>query len=74
MSKTYMYYSDLEVTYKDGSTGAKRFEGLTMQSTQDQADEKLREIIATSKFAKQTDADNTFQIVKHKVISGKIDV
>lgn len=74
MSKTYMYYADLEVTYKDGSTGAKRFEAVTMESAQKQADEKLREVIATSKFAKQTDADNTFQVVKHKVVSGKIDV
>jgi hypothetical protein len=47
---------------------------LTMKSTQDQADKKLREVIATSKFAKQTDADDTFQVVKHKVVSGKIDV
>jgi hypothetical protein len=69
-----MYYADLEVTYKDGSTGAKRFEAVSMKSAQKQADEKLREVIATSKFAKQTDADNTFQVVKHKVVSGKIDV
>jgi hypothetical protein len=69
-----MYYADLEVTYKDGSIGAKRFEAITMESAQKQADEKLREVIATSKFAKQTDADDTFQVVKHKVVSGRIDV
>ena len=74
MSKTYMYYADLEVTYADGATGAKRFEGLTLAGVQHQADKKLTQLIATAKFAKQMDADKTFQVVKHKVVSGKIDV
>ena len=74
MSKTYMYYADLEVRYADGATGAKRFEAVTMEAAQKQADNKLREMIVTSKFAKQMDADKTFQIVGHKIASGKIDV
>ena len=71
---TPMNYADLEVRYADGSFGAKRFEALTMAAAQKQADDKLRELIATAKFAKQMDADKTFQVVKHKISAGKIDV
>ena len=71
---THMYYADLEVTYADGSFGAKRFEALTMAAAQKQADDKLRELIATAKFAKQMDADKTFQVVKHKVSAGQLNV
>jgi hypothetical protein len=71
---THIYYADLEVTYGDGATGAKRFEGLTLAGVQRQADKKLAEMIATSKFAKQMDADKTFQIASHKISSGKMDV
>lgn len=71
---THMYYADLEVHYADGSSGAKRFEALTMAAAQKQADIKLKEMIATSKVAKQWDADTTFHLVSHKIKSGKIDV
>ena len=71
---THMYYADLEVTYADGATGAKRFESVTLASAQKQADNKLKEMIATSKFAKQMDSDKTFQIKSHKIKSGKINV
>lgn len=71
---SFMYYADLEVNYADGSFGAKRFQGVSMENAQKQADKKLKEIIATSKFAKQMDADKTFEIVSHKIKSGKIDV
>jgi hypothetical protein len=70
----HMYYADLEVTYADGATGAKRFEGLTLDGVQKQADKKLKEMIATSKFSKQMDADKTFQVASHKIKSGKLDV
>ena len=71
---THIYYADLEVTYGDGATGAKRFEGLTLAGVQKQADKKLAEMIATSKTAKQWDADTTFHLVSHKIKSGKLDV
>jgi len=71
---THMYYADLEVRYADGSFGAKRFEALTMAAAQKQADDKLKELIATSKFAKQMDADKTFHVVSHKIKAGQIDV
>lgn len=70
----YTYYADLEVTYKDGTTGAKRFGALSLGAAQRKADKKLKELIATSKFAKQTDADDTFQVVKHRISSGKVHV
>ena len=35
---TFMYVSDLEVRYADGSIGAKRFEGLTMDAAKKKAD------------------------------------
>lgn len=69
---THMYYADLEITYEDGSKGAKRFDGLSLESVQKQADKKLRECIATAKFAKETDADKTFQIKSHKISAGKL--
>ena len=71
---THMYYADLEVTYADGATGAARYESVTMAAAQKQADKKLKEMIATSKFAKQMDSDKTFQIKSHKIKSGKINV
>ena len=71
---THMYYADLEVTYADGATGAARYESVTMAAAQKQADKKLKEMIATSKFANQMDSDKTFQIKSHKIKSGKIDV
>jgi hypothetical protein len=46
-----MYYADLEVRYGDGSTGAKRFEGVSLDIVQNQAISKVRELVATSKFA-----------------------
>lgn len=71
---THMYYADLEVRYADGSFGAKRFEALTMAAAQKQADDKLKELIATAKFAKQMDADKTFQVTGHTIKAGKLDV
>jgi hypothetical protein len=71
---THMYYADLEVIYEDGSTGAKRFESVTLASAQKQADNKLKEMIDTSKFVNQWDGDTTFQIKSHKISSGKINV
>ena len=71
---SFMYYADLEVNYADGSFGAKRFQGVSMENVHKQADDKLREMIATSKFAKQMDADKAFEIVSHKVTAGQIDV
>ena len=71
---THMYYADLEVTYADGATGAKRFESVTLASAQKQADNKLKEMLETSKFVNQWDGDTTFQIKSHKIKSGKIDV
>ena len=71
---THMYYADLEVTYEDGSTGAARYEAVTLAAAQKQADDKLKEMIATSKIAKQWDADTTFHLVSHKIKSGKVDV
>lgn len=71
---SFMYYADLEVRYSDGSTGAKRFEAITMESAQKMADDKLREVIETSKFAKRMDADKTFQVTGHRISAGKINV
>ena len=70
----HMYYADLEVTYADGATGAKRFEGLTLAGVQRQAEKKLTQLIATAKFAKQMDADKTFQVASHKIKSGRLVV
>lgn len=70
----FMYYADLEVNYADGSFGAKRFQGWSMENAQKQADDKLREMISTSKFAKQMDADKAFEVVSHKITAGRIDV
>lgn len=69
---THMYYADLEITYEDDSKGAKRFEALSLGAAQRKAEKKLKEVIATSKFAKQTDGDNTFQIKSHKISAGKL--
>ena len=71
---TFTYYADLEVTYADGSIGAKRFEALSMGAAQRKADAKLKEVIETSKLIKKHQGDKTFQVVKHKISSGKIDV
>jgi len=71
---THMYYADLEVRYGDGSTGAKRFEGVSLDIVQNQAISKVRELVATSKFAKQMDADKTFEVTGHRISSGKVDV
>jgi len=67
-----MFYTDLEVYYKDGSKGAKRFEGMCKLVTLDQANVKLMEMINTSKFAKKTGCDDAFIIKGHRIESGKI--
>lgn len=71
---SFMYYADLEVNYADGSFGAKRFQGFSMENVHKQADSKLKEMISTSKFAKQMDADKAFEIVSHKITAGEINV
>ena len=64
---TFMYVSDLEVRYADGSIGAKRFEGLTMDAAKKQAEDKLDEVIETSRLVKEMDGDTTFVVVGHKI-------
>lgn len=69
---THMYYADLEVTYADGSIGAKRFEGLSLTAVQDKASAKLKEVIETSKLVKKQHGDKTFQVVKHKITAAQL--
>lgn len=71
---TYMYYADLEVTYKDGSMGAKRYQAVTMESARKQAQAKIEEIIETSKLIEKHKGDRTFQVKSHKIKTGKLDV
>lgn len=70
----YMYYADLEVTYKDGSMGAKRYEAVTMESVMKQAQDKIKEIVETSKLIEKHKGDKTFQVKSHRIKSGKVDV
>ena len=69
-----MYYADLEVTYEDGSMGAKRFEAVSMESAMQQALAKVKEIVQTSRLVKENLGDKTFQVKSHRIVTGKIDV
>ena len=74
-----IYHTDVYILYthygSDDTTRSssrqthapKCFEGLTMDAAKKKAEDKLDEVIETSRLVKEMDGDTTFVVVGHKI-------